>query len=135
MKAIAAIESDPGEQRRRTVFVIDDNPLVRKVVCTILENEGLHVVSADGPVKALELAEQFDVAPDLMLCDICMPLMSGPELYERVAMRFPSQPVLFMSGYPAEHLEQSGTVITEELLLRKPFRGAELVARVGQLLR
>jgi len=118
----------------RTVFVVDDNALVRQVVCTILENNGFQVVHADGPTSALKLLEQFKAAPDLMICDICMPVMSGPELYQFVEQRFPAQPVLFITGYPDEYLERSHTIVTEERLLRKPFRYAELVERVGIML-
>ena len=118
----------------RTVFVVDDNTMVRRLVCTILESEGLLVVDADGPVRALEMMEFFESPPDLMICDICMPLMSGPELYQLVEQRFPAQPVLFISGYPGEHLERCSEIVTEERLLRKPFSCAELMERVGWML-
>lgn len=118
----------------RTVFVVDDNDLVREMVCFILESEGLQVVHADGPVRALELMERFEVPPDLMICDIRMPVMTGPELYQMVEQRFPEQPVLFITAYPDEYLEQGSTVVTEQRLLRKPFGSAELVERVGLLL-
>lgn len=119
----------------RTVFVVDDNALVLKMVCTLLESEGLQVVDANGPARALELMEQFERPPDLMICDISMPMMSGPELYQLVEQRFSAQPVLFISAYPDEHLERDCTIVTEERLLRKPFRCAELVERVGRMLK
>ncbi|MBC7963873.1 MAG: response regulator [Steroidobacteraceae bacterium] len=118
----------------RTVFVVDDNSLVRELVCTVLESAGLLFVDADGPARALELMELFESPPDLMICDICMPIMSGPELYRLVELRFPGQPVLFITGYPNDHLEQGGTIVTEERLLRKPFGCAELIERVGRML-
>jgi two-component system, cell cycle sensor histidine kinase and response regulator CckA len=118
----------------RTVFVVEDNDQIREMVCFILESEGLLVVHADCPARALELMERFERPPDLMICDICMPKMSGPELYQLVEQRFPAQPVLFISGYPGEHLERCPEIVTEERLLRKPFRCAELLERVGRLL-
>lgn len=134
MRDIDVTETEIYTSICRTVFVVDDNAMVRTMVCAILKSEGLHVVDADGPARALELMEHFKTPPDLMVCDICMPSMSGPELYQLVEQRFPAQPVLFITGYPGEHLKQGGTAITEEQLLRKPFRSSELVARVGQML-
>lgn len=134
MSQLQTAQSPYADCRGRTVFVVDDNELVRRLVCTILESEGLRVVDADGPVRALELVERFETPPDLMICDVCMPVMSGPELYQRVLKRFPAQPVLFITAYPDENLEHGCEIITEERLLRKPFRCSELVERVGRLL-
>ena len=134
MKLVELTELQVTDLHVRTVFVVDDNTLVRQMVCTILENNGFQVVHADGPASALKLLEQFKTAPDLMICDICMPVMSGPELYQVIEQRFPAQPVLFITGYPDEYLEQNCTLVTEESLLRKPFRCAELVERVGMML-
>jgi len=69
-----------------------------------------------------------------MICDICMPVMSGPELYQMVEQRFPEQPVLFISACPDEYLQRGCTIVTEQRLLRKPFGSAELIERVGQVL-
>jgi two-component system cell cycle sensor histidine kinase/response regulator CckA len=121
-------------QNGHTVFVVDDNKLVRQMVCSILEQQGFRVLHADGPTTALELVDRFENPPDLMICDICMPVMSGPELYQVIEQRFPQQPVLFITGYPGEYSGQGCTLVTEERLLRKPFRVAELIERVGMML-
>ena len=134
MNQIQTVQPRSAGSHVRTVFVVDDNTLVRRLVCTILESEGLLVVDADGPVRALEMMERFESPPDLMICDISMPVMSGPELYQLVEQRFPAQPVLFISGYPGEHLERCPEIVTEERLLRKPFSCAELMERVGWML-
>lgn len=118
----------------RTVFVVDDNVQVREMVCFVLECEGMQVLRADGPTQALELMNSFVNPPDLMICDIRMPIMSGPELYQLVEQRFSAQPVLFISAYPDDHLESGGGVVAEKSLLRKPFGSSELLERVGQIL-
>ena len=118
----------------RTVLVVDDNTLVREMVCTVLKDEGIRVIDADGPTRALELAALFDVPPDLLICDISMPVMNGAELYRLIEQRFPEQPVLFITANPDEHLRCADTVVTEGCLLRKPFRCAELVERVERML-
>jgi len=118
----------------RKVFVVDDNVQVREMVCFVLECEGMQVLRADGPTKALELVERFSTPPDLMICDISMPVMSGPDLYQLVERRFPAQPVLFISAHPDEYLRSDYSVVTERCLLRKPFGSSELLERVGQML-
>jgi CheY-like chemotaxis protein len=118
----------------RTVFVVDDNDQVREMVSFVLECEGMQVLQADGPAKALEMLDCFITPPDLMICDICMPTMSGPELYQLVEKRFPAQPVLFISAYPDDYLKSGCEVVTEKRLLRKPFGSSELVERVEQIL-
>jgi CheY-like chemotaxis protein len=118
----------------RTVFVVDDNELVREMVCCILECEGMQVLHADGPAMALDLLKCFVIPPDLMIFDICMPIMSGPELYQLVEQRFPAQPVLFISAYPDDYLKRGCEVVTNNRLLRKPFGSSELVERVEQIL-
>jgi len=118
----------------RNVFVVDDNVLVREMVSFVLECEGMQVLQADGPAKALELVERFVNPPALMICDISMPVMSGPELYRLVEQRFPVQPVLFISAYPDEFLMIDCSVVTERCLLRKPFGCSDLLERVGEML-
>ena len=134
MKQVKLTGIQIADQNGRTVFVVDDNKLVRQMVCSILERQGFKVVHADGPNSALKLVGSFENPPDLMICDICMPVMSGPELYRVIEQRFPQQPVLFITGYPGDYLGQDYTLVTEERLLRKPFRMAELVERVGVML-
>ena len=134
MKLVELTGIQIADQNGRSVFVIDDNEMVRQMVCSILEQQGFRVIHADGPATALKLVDHFESPPDLMICDICMPVMSGPELYRVIEQRFPQQPVLFITGYPDEYLEQNCTFVTEERLLRKPFRMAELVERVGVML-
>jgi len=134
MKPVELSRIQIADHNDRTVFVVDDNTLVRQMICTILERQGFRVVHADGPTSALKLVDHFESPPDLIICDICMPIMSGPELYRVIEQRFPAQLVLFITGYPDEYLERCCTIVTEESLLRKPFRCAELVERVGMML-
>jgi len=108
--------------------------MIRQMIVQILESEGIDAISASCSKTALKLFDTLTIPPDLMICDICMPIMSGVELYQHVEKQFPQQPVLFITGYPDSHTELCHDILTNENLLRKPFRVAELIQRVQQII-
>ncbi len=91
----------------------------------MLEEIGCDVTAASGGEEAL--AELRDGKFTVMLSDIAMPGMSGVELAKQVRELVPDLPVLFASGYA--DLQQFGEMLTEETVVRKPYRLSELAAR------
>jgi DNA-binding response OmpR family regulator len=91
---------------------------------------GFEVVSADTGEKALSLlgAQAFD----LLITDVAMPGMNGVELGRRARQAAPDMPILFASGYADLH--NFGADLDSESLMRKPFRLAEVAARIHQAL-
>jgi CheY-like chemotaxis protein len=115
------------------VMVVEDDPAVRAVACQALAEAGYRVRVADGPAEALMLvgeAERIDV----LVTDVVMPGMGGPELADVVRRGRPGLPVLYMSGYPAEEVEQRGVAASAVAFLPKPFTPAGLAAQVGEVL-
>jgi len=86
------------------------------------------VVAAAGPGEALEVTEAFD----LLLTDVVMPSMSGPELAERLVERRPGIGVLFASGYSSAAVADRGALIGD--LLEKPFTIEQLTLKVREAL-
>ena len=80
------------------------------------------------------LSNEFKGAIELMLTDVIMPLMSGPEVAKRQASLRPEMKVLFMSGYTDEAITRHGLLKTGTRLLQKPFAPAALLQRVRQTL-
>ena len=119
---------------QKTIFVVDDNDMVRRTITQILESDGNEVFSSESPQRALHQITSWTKAPDLMICDICMPVISGFDLYRQIEQRFPRQPVLFITGYPDGHSAMCHDLLNEHNLLRKPFRVAELLQRVHKLI-
>jgi signal transduction histidine kinase/CheY-like chemotaxis protein/predicted hydrocarbon binding protein len=120
----------PGAVGRETILVIEDEAALRRIVAVILEEQGYRVLVADGPESALELARTHPV--DLVLTDVVMPRMSGPELVGRIAQHRPDARVLYMSGYAEERLLSRTT--TGAPWLAKPFGARELAQRIRDLL-
>jgi CheY-like chemotaxis protein len=119
--------------RAHTVLLVEDDPLVREIATEVLESAGHRVLAARGPEQALELAERHGGGISLLLADVVMRPISGPQLAERLRQRIPDLRVLLMSGYPDPELASRGTPGAQELL-RKPFSGAELLERLRKAL-
>jgi CheY-like chemotaxis protein len=116
-----------------TVLVVEDNRQVREVACAMLYGAGHRVVAAPDAREAERLFKGDD-AFDLLLTDLVLPGMSGPELAERVRRRQPGLKVLFMSGYAGDALAERHKLPTGSPFIGKPFGLAELEAKVEAVL-
>jgi nitrogen-specific signal transduction histidine kinase/CheY-like chemotaxis protein len=120
----------PHRQERISVLLVDDDDAVREVCAAMLEDIGcLVTATASGP-EALEVLR--DQKFSILLSDIAMPVMSGVELAKRAREMAPGLPVLFASGYA--DLQAFGEELSEEVVVRKPYRLSELAARLDGVL-
>ena len=119
-------EAAAGSAKR--ILLVEDEESVRSLTRRILSRKGYTVLDTASPRRAIELAEESDV--DLLLTDVVMPGMSGPDLAEALVGAHPGLKVLFMSGYGdnGERLPE-GTKI-----LGKPFDADALAEHVAQAL-
>jgi two-component system, cell cycle sensor histidine kinase and response regulator CckA len=101
---------------------------VRRLVAEMLKGQGYQVVVAAGPTEALEVTEPFD----LLLTDVVMPTMGGPELAELLTARTPGVGVLFTSGYSAAAVADRNALTAD--LLEKPFTIEQLARKVRDAL-
>ncbi len=114
------------------VLVIEDDADVRAMAVAMLERLDYRTLDAADAATARDiLASGTEV--DIVLSDVVLPGgMSGPEFADEVRARFPSLPVVFMSGYPDEASRRNGFVDSENILLNKPFQRAELAEALDQ---
>jgi PAS domain S-box-containing protein len=117
-----------------TILVVEDNEVVREMVCEMLGGIGYTILSASDPQKAVELLAQSTALVDLLVSDVVMPGMSGPELYEQLVARMPDLKVVYISGYPINPSLRGGTLNDEVNYLQKPFTAEALLERVRQVL-
>ena len=121
-----APQSEPvRDDASATVLVAEDEEGVRQLAVESLERRGYRVMAAASGEEALKLANAFDGTIHLLLSDVVMPGMKGPELAERLRALRPGIRVLLMSGYAADVVTPSD--LKEATLLSKPF--APAVAR------
>jgi PAS domain S-box-containing protein len=107
-----------------TVLLVEDEDVVRRLTTEMLARHGYRVVTAAGPEQALEVTEPWD----LLLTDVVMPKMSGPQLAQVLAETHPGAGVLFMSGYSGAAVADRGMLGAD--LLEKPFTLDELGRKV-----
>ncbi len=117
------ISARPGGTRE-TVLIAEDEEGVRRLAVETLERGGYRVLSAASGAEALRTAIAFDGTIDVLLSDVVMPGMKGPELAARVRALRPSVRVLLMSGYAADVLTSQD--LEHATLLSKPFSPAQL---------
>ncbi len=112
------------------VMVVDDEPMVRHFVMSVLVSSGYQVVDAESPAQALCV---LDANPDLdlVVTDVVMPGGSGWDLADAMRSRKPDLPVLFMSGYDPP----DSRTFPEASFLQKPFRIQDLLERIQTMLR
>jgi PAS domain S-box-containing protein len=135
--APSAQRATPSERPSRgceTVLLVEDQPAVREVVREALVSFGYTVLTAEGPLQALELAAQHAPAIDLLLTDAVMPKMSGRELAEQLAATRPTTRVLYMSGHTSDVILRKGVLDGTVAYLSKPFTPNELAARIRAVL-
>jgi signal transduction histidine kinase len=117
-----------------TILLVEDDDLVRPMLGMSLRLHGYTALLAADGSEAISLAEQTNLKIDLLITDVVMPLMSGPELAQRVARIRPNLPVLFISGYTDQALIHQGLRRPGTFFLQKPFNPETLALKVRQLL-
>jgi two-component system, cell cycle sensor histidine kinase and response regulator CckA len=111
------------------VLLVEDAPEVRQLAARVLEHAGVDVVVAGGGEEALAVLAAGQ-RPDLLVTDVMMPVLTGPELAERVGALLPGLPVVFVSGYPEGVLSHGGVVDQGVHLVEKPFSEDDLLRAV-----
>lgn len=117
----------------RRVLVAEDDALVRGMLERMLTELGYDVRTARHGQEALDVAEKSGPI-DLVITDVRMPRMGGPELGRRLEERWPGIPVLYISGYDVEASTGADAAHRRSSFMRKPFDPDELARRVARLL-
>jgi signal transduction histidine kinase len=117
-----------------TILLVEDDEFLRATAREMLELYGYRIVDARHPGEALLVAERRAEPLDLLLTDVVMPQMSGPELAERVVGLRPRIKTLFMSGYADDPTFQEAGLPPGVVLLRKPFSADALAQKVREVL-
>ncbi len=113
-----------------TILVVDDERPVRELIRSILSASGHRVLVAESGSDALVLSLDEEGPIDLLVTDVAMPGLSGPELVERIRVRRPDLPVIYVSGYPGDGIPQDRS----SRFLPKPFAPDDLLRRVHETL-
>jgi signal transduction histidine kinase/CheY-like chemotaxis protein len=117
-----------------TILLVEDQPVLRELMLTMLERQGYRVLCAAGPGQALEKAKSSGEAIHLLVTDVVMPGMNGRLLAEELRSTRPQMKVLFISGYADDLVLQHGQLEVGMGFLPKPFGPETLAYKVREVL-
>jgi PAS domain S-box-containing protein len=133
----AASMAEPAPAAHRgaeTVLVVEDQTDVRRLICRVLERDGYLVLAAPDGATAIKMGDRWEGPIELVVTDVVMPTMRGPEIVEQLKKSRPSMAVLYVSGYTDGTTVPEGVASDTVGFLAKPFKPSELSSRVRDVL-
>jgi two-component system cell cycle sensor histidine kinase/response regulator CckA len=128
--------SSKGGPKSKVVLVVDDNDEFRLFIRRALDLSDFNVIEASDGEEALAVIREKP-SLDLVVCDVILPGMKGPELMRKIRDQFPDTKVIFMSGYIAEDIVNQDVekiLASGGFFLQKPFPTRELLEVVHEML-
>jgi two-component system cell cycle sensor histidine kinase/response regulator CckA len=132
---LSAVPGPRVQAAGETVLIVEDEPAVRHMTSRALQEFGYAVVEAAGGHQALGILERDEGRVDLLITDVILHGMDGPELARRAKELRPELPVLFISGYTDDEIVRRGLLEAGQPFLQKPFTPEALSNEVAGLLR
>jgi two-component system cell cycle sensor histidine kinase/response regulator CckA len=138
--AAAAMDLDPGVSNARdltgvgTLLLVEDEDAVRLFGARALRNKGYKVLEAKNGENALEVMSKANGPVDLVITDVVMPVLDGPELVKRVRESNPAMKVIFISGYAEDSFREKVSQDSDIHFLPKPFSLQQLAGKVKEVL-
>ena len=117
-----------------TIILVEDDPMVRELVRTILSKRGYLVHDYGDPRSCLQALGGGGAAIDLLLTDVIMPYFNGHELYQQLLAEYTDLPVIYMSGYTDEAIVHHGVLADGIDFLQKPLTTSGLLRKVREVL-
>jgi CheY-like chemotaxis protein len=125
--AVTDVETVSPKRREITILLVEDDEIMRSLTRQLLQEHGYVVVEADDGKSALDLIKSHAAPIDLLLTDVVMRHMSGPELAERLSTSHPTLKVVYMSGYTGELMANREILKAGVTFLEKPFSRTALL--------
>jgi CheY-like chemotaxis protein len=117
-----------------TVLLVEDEPAVLSLAARVLQGRGYQVLQARDGSEALQVLEDHTGPIDILITDVVMPRLGGPELVERLQEARPQTPIIYMSGYTDDKTVRDIMADSGVNFLQKPFSPAALAELTRQVL-
>ncbi len=133
--AVKPAQAQPLAHGTETLLLVEDEPSVRHLACSILESRGYNVLSANNGQEGLRVARECAGPPiRLVITDVIMPQMNGKVMAEWLKTIYPDVKILFTSGYTDDAIARHGVLEPGIAYLPKPYTPAALTQKVRELL-
>ena len=132
--AVAPVSVAPRARGSELILIAEDEATLRRAAARALQRSGYTVLAAADGAEALALAARHKGRIHLLVSDVVMPGLSGPELYEQLRRDRPDLRVLFTSAYLPEHVSRQSNVALEGRFLLKPFTMGDLARKVRDVM-
>lgn len=129
-----AADTPPRERKVSSILVVEDEEQIGRMMKEILEFAGYQVTRVRNPQEALQTIPRLAAPPDLLITDVVLPGMSGPELARRLEERIPGMRILLVSGYGEWSTVHDQLIHPGTPFLQKPFSLATLTRKVSEIL-
>jgi CheY-like chemotaxis protein len=116
-----------------TILLVEDSGALRELTKVILMRDGYNILEAEDGVAALEVSRSFQGKIHLVLTDVVMPRMRGPELAKQIVRQRPEIAIVFLSGYTEDAISQSDG-ISQFILVEKPYTAEVLLTSIRRAL-
>ena len=117
-----------------TILVVEDEEVVRNLICAVLSESGYDVMCAASADEALQITRDHDGEIELLLTDVVMPDMHGPKLAGLLSSLKPEMKILYVSGYSENDISDQGVLDSGLVVLQKPFTRHVLGQKVREIL-
>ena len=135
--AAAGLRSEPPGAVPRdcsgTVLIVEDEPAVRELAEVTLTEAGFQVLTAGNGLEGLQCLRARERV-DLIITDVIMPLMGGPEMVTQLRRTHPNQKVMYMSGYTADAMNRCGELDPDIVFIEKPFTPVQFLQCVHKVI-
>ncbi len=128
------VETVAPKRQGTTILLVEDDDIMRSLTKKGLEEHGYTVIEADDGKSAIEWVESHPDPVDLLLTDVVMRRVGGPELVSRLQTLRPNLKVIYMSGYTGELMAEREVLSRGITLLEKPFTRAALLNTIHSTL-
>ena len=123
-----------AKRGRETILLVDDEPAILKLTERMLERQDYTVLAAPTPGDAIRLAKEQGGKNHLLITDVVMPEMNGPDLAKELLSLYPHIKRLFVSGYTADVIADHGVLDESVHFIQKPFTLQRLTAKIREVL-
>ena len=127
-------QRDGNRGGTESILLVEDERSLRTLVSTALRASGYTVFEAQNGRAGIAIGGQSDVRIDLLVTDVILPDLSGPQVAEHLVASHPSLKVLYISGYTDDYISHLGVMDDATLLLQKPFSIGSLLAKIREAL-